>query len=106
MNETKREERAILVGVAVGGAARVRVEEYLEELSLLASSAGAVVTHRLIQERHAIDAAFFIGSGKAEELGYLVDQHKIDLVIFDDDLSAVQRRNLEKVIKCKIVDRS
>jgi GTP-binding protein HflX len=106
LTETQREERAILVGVAVGGAARVRVEEYLEELSLLASSAGAVVTHRLIQERHAIDAAFFIGSGKAEELGYLVDQHKIDLVIFDDDLSAVQRRNLEKVIKCKIVDRS
>lgn len=106
LNETTRKERAILVGVTVGRVARVRVEEYLEELALLAESAGALVIHRLIQERHAIDAAFFIGSGKADELSYLVDQDKIDLVIFDDDLSSVQVRNLEKIIKCKILDRS
>jgi len=106
LNETTRVEKAILVGVTVGRVARVRVEEYLEELALLAESAGALVIHKLIQERHAIDAAFFIGSGKAEELGYLVDQDKIDLVIFDDDLSSVQVRNLEKIIKCKILDRS
>ena len=106
LNETTRKERAILVGVTVGRVARVRVEEYLEELALLAESAGALVIHRLIQERHAIDAAFFIGSGKADELSYLVDQDKIDLVIFDDDLTSVQVRNLEKIIKCKIIDRS
>jgi len=104
--ETQRQERAILVGVAIGGATRVRVEEYLEELALLVESAGALVVHRLIQERHSIDAAYFIGSGKAEELSYLVDQNKIDLVVFDDDLSSVQVRNLEKIIKCKIIDRS
>jgi GTPase len=104
--ETARVERAILIGVVTPGTRRGSVEEYLDELALLADSAGAKVEYRMIQERHTIDAATFIGSGKAEEVGWLVTEKKIDLVIFDDDLSAVQVRNLEKVIKCKIVDRS
>ena len=99
-------ERAILVGVATGGARRSQVEESLEELSLLADSAGAEVVHRMLQERRNIDSAFFIGKGKAEELSWLVEEKEIDLVIFDDDLSSVQVRNLEKLIQCKIVDRS
>ena len=87
-------------------AMRHRVEEYLEELHLLAESAGAEVVGTLIQERQAIDVAYFIGSGKADELAALVEEKQINLVIFDDDLSPVQVRNLERVIKCKIVDRS
>jgi GTPase len=104
--ETTRIERAILVGVVMPGMRRGRVEEYLDELALLAESAGASVEYRIIQERHSIDSATFIGSGKAEEVGWLAAEKQIDLVIFDDDLSAVQVRNLEKVIRCKIVDRS
>ena len=104
--ETARTERAILIGVVTPGTRRGRVQDYLDELALLAESAGAVVEYRIIQERHAIDPATFIGSGKAEEVGWLVVEKKIDLVVFDDDLSAVQVRNLEKVIPCKIVDRS
>jgi GTP-binding protein HflX len=80
--------------------------DYLDELALLAESAGAVIIHRIVQERQNIDAAFFIGRGKAEELSWLVVEKKIDLVIFDDDLSSVQIRNLERLIKCKILDRS
>ena len=104
--ETTKRERAILVGVATRDSPHSKVEEYLEELALLADSAGAEVVLRLIQERSSIDAAYYIGTGKADEVAYLVEERKVDLVIFDDDLSPVQVRNLEKLIKCKIVDRS
>ena len=107
--ETAYRERALLVGVAAGRGPlrhRTHVEDALEELSLLADSAGAKVVHRILQERPSIDAAFFVGKGKAEEIAWLVEKEKIDIVLFDDDLSAVQVRNLEKLIKCKILDRS
>jgi GTP-binding protein HflX len=106
MIETSRRERTILVGVATATSRRATVEDYLEELSLLAESAGAAVIHRIIQERERIDATYFIGKGKAEELAWMVEAKKIDLIIFDDDLSSVQIRNLERTIKCKIMDRS
>jgi GTP-binding protein HflX len=106
LNETTRRERAILVGVATRESPRGKVEDYLEELALLVDSAGANVVLKMVQERQNIDATYYIGSGKADELAYLVEEKKVDLVVFDDDLSAVQVRNLEKLIKCKIVDRS
>ena len=106
MISTTVRERAILVGVATPSQRRGRVEDSLEELGRLAESAGAEVVHRILQERHGFDSAFFIGKGKAEELSYLTVEKGIDLVIFDDDLSAVQVRNLERLIKCKIIDRS
>jgi GTPase len=110
--ENNERERAVLVGVASqaavrpGYSPRKRVKEYIEELVQLAESAGAVVVDRIIQERQNIDAAYFIGRGKAEELACMAKEKNIDLMIFDDDLSAVQVRNLERLIKCKIVDRS
>jgi GTP-binding protein HflX len=106
MIETHERERAILVGVGTHSTARSRILDYLEELALLAESAGAEIVHRIVQERQNIDAAYFIGRGKAEEVSWLVVEKKIDLVIFDDDLSTVQIRNLERLIKCKILDRS
>jgi len=99
-------ERAILVGVSLQAAGRERTREYLQELALLADSAGAEVVVQVIQERHAIDAAFYIGKGKAEEIAFLVEEKRATLVIFDDDLSAVQVRNLQKLFKVKILDRS
>ena len=60
----------------------------------------------MIQERTNIDSAFYIGKGKAEELAQLVELNEVNLVIFDDDLSPIQVRNLEKLIEKKIVDRS
>ncbi|HXX62586.1 MAG TPA: GTPase HflX [Bacteroidota bacterium] len=106
MTKTAVRERAILVGVSTHADRRALVEDYLRELSLLANSAGAEVVHEILQERRSINAATFIGKGKAEELAYLVGEKGIDLVIFDDDLSAVQVRNLERLIQCKILDRS
>ncbi len=99
-------ERAILVGVSTPDARGDRMAEYLDELALLADSAGAEVVHRITQERPRIDPAHFLGKGKAEELAWLVQEKDARLVLFDDDLTPVQVRNLEKLIKCKIVDRS
>jgi GTP-binding protein HflX len=103
---TNIRERAVLVGLATPPIARSIVEEYLSELALLAESAGADVLHTILQTRPRVDAAYYIGRGKAEELGWLAGEKEISSVIFDDDLSAVQIRNLEKVIPCKIIDRS
>ncbi|MBI1803028.1 MAG: GTPase HflX [Ignavibacteriae bacterium] len=103
---TEERERAIAIGLITDRTRRQQGEEYLDELVLLADTAGAVVVRKVFQERNRINSATFIGSGKALEVGRLVEDEKIDLVVFDDDLSPVQVRNLEKVIKCKIIDRS
>ncbi|MGB9772855.1 MAG: GTPase HflX [Bacteroidota bacterium] len=99
-------ERAVAVGVATPHVHRSDVEEYLTELALLADTAGATVVAQVIQERSRIDPATFIGKGKVEELAQLADELEANLVIFDDDLSAVQVRNLEQILQRKIVDRS
>jgi GTP-binding protein HflX len=106
LDTTVLRERAILVGISTPDNRGNRVEEYLDELALLADSAGADVVHRITQGRQRIDSAHLIGKGKAEEIAWLVQEKNIQLVLFDDDLTPVQVRNLEKVIKCKIVDRS
>jgi GTP-binding protein HflX len=99
-------ERCIIVGVSTRSVGRDETEEYLNELELLADTAGADVVARLTQDRDRIDSATFIGKGKVEEIHKLVTEQSILLVIFDDDLSAVQMRNLETILECKVLDRS
>ncbi len=106
MVETTVREEAIAVGVSNQRIGRARTEEHLNELVLLADTAGVNVRHLMIQERSHIDPATFIGRGKAEEIGRLAGAENINVVIFDDDLSPVQVRNLEKAIPCKVIDRS
>lgn len=106
LKPTERSEAAIAVGLVAGRQKRQHVREYLEELVRLADTAGAEVRHVIMQERDRPDSATFIGKGKAEEIGERVTDEQIDLVIFDDDLSPVQVRNLERYIKCKIIDRT
>lgn len=99
-------EKSILVGVIKKGTDRWEKEDHLEELALLADTAGAVVTDKVIQEKGKIDPAFYVGRGKAEELSELAKKHHADLIIFDDDLSPAQIRNLEGLSDKKILDRS
>jgi len=99
-------EKAILVGVMQKGTDRWEKEDHLEELALLTDTAGAVVTDKVIQEKGKIDPAFYVGRGKAEELSELAQKHSADLIIFDDDLSPAQIRNLERLSDKKILDRS
>jgi len=82
------------------------VEESLEELKTLAESAGAAVEETIVQSREAPDSATLIGSGKLEQLEGIVAAQKLDVVLFDSDLTPTQQRNLERVLDCKILDRT
>lgn len=104
--ENKR-EKAFLVGLcSPPETPRTLVEEYLDELAFLADTAGADVVDSFIQDRKLRDPAYCIGKGKVEELVLFVKEHDIDLVIFDDDLSPAQARNLERSLDCKVIDRT
>jgi len=81
-------------------------DDWLSELQALAESAGALVVDRFIQKLRQLHAATYIGSGKAKQLAEKVELHKADVVIFDNDLSPAQIRELEKIVQCKVLDRS
>ncbi len=99
------QERAILVGVALRGPTHESAESLLE-LAALAESAGAFVVHSVLQKREALDPRFYIGKGKVEELVELVKRHTADVIIFDDDLSPAQLREIEEICGRKVIDRS
>ena len=102
-----RREKAVLVGLcSPPETPRSLVEEYLDELTFLADTAGADVVESFIQDKKLRDPAYCIGKGKVEELVLFVKEKEIDLVIFDDDLSPAQARNLEKSLECKVIDRT
>ena len=83
-----------------------QVEDNLEELALLADTAGATVVDRIIQDRYHVNPATFIGKGKVNQIIKRVADTEARVVIFDEDLSPVQAKNLEQAINRKIVDRS
>ena len=99
-------EKCILVGVPTRTNLKAEVDESLTELSLLADTAGAEVVGRITQDRDHPEPATFIGKGKVEELHQRLIEGVIPLVIFDDDLSPAQVRNLERLMECKVLDRS
>ncbi|MGH9456793.1 MAG: GTPase HflX [Thermoanaerobaculia bacterium] len=99
-------ERAIVVGLALPATPPSTVTEHLDELEQLCASAGGEVVGRIVQERRSPDPATFIGKGKVAELGELAAERGATLVIFDDDLTAAQARNIEKATGKKVVDRS
>jgi GTPase len=101
-----RSRRAFLVGLVLPGQPGYVVEEHLDELAQLADTAGAVVVGRAVQSRKAPDPATFIGSGKAEEIGEAARELGADLLLFDDDLSGSQVKNLEEATKLSVMDRS
>jgi GTP-binding protein HflX len=102
----KQKERAILVGLALNRIERWQAEEHLDELALLADTAGADVVDKIIQEKDKIDPAYFIGRGKAQIISEQANESDADMLIFDDDLNPAQVRNLEKLSGKKILDRS
>lgn len=85
---------------------RYQLEESLDELSRLAETAGAVVVARVVQEAETPNPALYIGKGKAEEIRIICYEEDANLVIFDNELSPAQLRNLEKIIPFKIIDRT
>ena len=103
---TPRKERAILVGVTLPGMSDWEAEDSLDELGRLIDTADLVEVERVQQARARIDSAQYIGKGKAEELKALAQQHEADMIVFDNDLSPAQMRNLENTTKSRILDRS
>ncbi|HRW38361.1 MAG TPA: GTPase HflX [Aquihabitans sp.] len=99
-------ERIIIVGVTLGGGDPERTEADLEELALLVDTAGADVVGRIVQRRSAPDPATYLGKGKAAELKELSEALDVDTVVFDDELSPAQQRNLEKLLGRTALDRT
>lgn len=98
-------ERVILVGVDLG-LLEEDVDIEMEELKELTKASGGFVVSSVVQKKHSIDPATFIGSAKAEEIYTLCEELSVDTVIFNDELSGSQIRNLEKIIDRKIIDRT
>ena len=105
-NISLNHENAILVGVVQKLQTEFEVNEYLDELSFLAETAGAKTKKRFIQKLYKPDSKTFIGSGKLEEIKNYVSSKNIRVVIFDDELSGSQISNIEKILNVKTIDRS
>lgn len=103
-SQAVNQEIAVLVRVILP--LQVESEDPLEELRGLAKTAGAIVQGSLVQRREKPDSAYYIGHGKAEELQRLCEFHAADVVIFDNDLNPAQTRNLEQLLKVKVLDRT
>ena len=96
-------EKSILIGLSTS---KQTTKDSLEELSLLAETAGVKVEKSIVQKREKIDPAYYIGKGKVEEVKILSQDLKIDAIIFDDNLSPSQQLNLEEIIGVKVIDRT
>ena len=99
-------EKAVLIGLITPDLTDDLVSEYLLELDFLARTAGAITIKQFTQKLPHPDNKTFLGRGKTEEVRQFVEDNEIDIVIFDDELSPSQLRNVERIYKCKILDRS
>ncbi len=99
-------ERTVLVGIITLNQPKHVLEEYLNELNFLTYTAGGTVIKRFTQKMNSPDPKTFLGKGKMDELSSYIKIHDINSVIFDDELSPAQQANIEKFLKCKIVDRT
>jgi len=99
-------EKTILVGVIHSNQDGAQSKEYLDELAFLAHTAGGMVCQRFVQRIDLPHPKTFIGSGKMEEVATYVKENEITTVIFDDELSPAQQGNIEKLLRCKILDRT
>lgn len=102
-SEENKREKAILVGIDTG---LYDAEESINELKLLADTAGADTVGEIIQSRPSPDTVTYVGSGKIEEINNLLAYTDADLLIFDDELTPIQQRNIENLTKVKVIDRT
>jgi GTP-binding protein HflX len=107
MNETQSiSETVILIGVAHHQQDLLTVEEYLEELAFLVDTAGGIPVKKFIQKLEFPDPRTYVGKGKLEEIHSYISLHEVDIAVFDDELSPSQIRNIERELKCRILDRN
>jgi len=99
-------EKCVLIGLTTRHQNANKMEEYLDELEFLAYTAGGEVVKRFTQKLDMPNPKTFLGTGKMADVKAYVDQHEVGTVIFDDELSPGQQRNIERLLECKIVDRT
>ena len=99
-------ERAVLVGLITAGETEKQEQEYLEELAFLVDTAGGITEKTFTQKMQKPERATFVGTGKLEEIQAYVKAEEIDVVVFDDELSPMQLRNIENELNVKVLDRS
>ncbi len=99
-------EKAVLVGIIYKKQDEKKAHEYLEELEFLADTAGAEVLKKFTQKLDVPFVSTFVGPGKLDEIGVYIKEMEVDTVIFDDELTPTQLRNIEKRLECKILDRT
>ena len=100
------EENCVLVGIITQSLSEEQANEYLDELEFLAETAGATTQRKFLQKMSIANPKTFVGKGKLEEIREYVKAKDIELVIFDDELSPSQLRNIERALECKILDRN
>jgi GTP-binding protein HflX len=106
ISTSKRIEKAVLVGIITNEQSEERVNEYLDELEFLADTAGVETKKRFTQKLDFPNAKTFVGTGKLGEIKEYISENEIDIVVFDDELSPSQLRNIEKMIGCRVLDRT
>src|ERR1700712_6135602 len=102
----EKQEKVILVGIITPGETEEQTKEYLEELEFLVQTAGGVTMKSFTQKMQRPERATFVGTGKLEEIKEYVVAEEIDMVVFDDELTPSQLRNIERELNVKILDRS
>lgn len=106
IDNEKNTEKVVLVGVITQQQNETKANEYLDELAFLALTAGGKVVKRFLQKVAIPNTKTYIGSGKLEEIQVYIETNAIDTIIFDDELSPSQTRNIERILECKILDRT
>jgi len=101
-----KRDRAVLIGVVLPLQGEADTKEYLDELAFLTETAGAKPVKTFVQKLSAPDPKTFVGSGKIQEIELFVSDNDINLAIFDEELSPSQLRNIEKILKCRVLDRT
>ncbi len=99
-------EKAVLVGIITQQQSEEKLQEYLDELEFLTQTAGGEVIKRFTQKMDKPNPKTFVGTGKLEEIEVYIAENKIDTVIFDDELSPAQQKNLSRQLDCKVLDRT
>ena len=99
-------ERTVLVGIITQNQNEEKLIEYLNELEFLTQTAGGEVIKRFFQKLESAHPKTFVGTGKLEEINYFVKDNDISTVIFDDELSPAQQKNITKILDCKVLDRT
>ncbi len=102
----EKNERAVLLAVVAGQTTEARAAEYLDELAFLAHTAGIDTVRRFTQRLSTPNSRIYLGPGKLDEVAKYCADNEIDVVIFDDELSPSQTRNIEKIIPCRVLDRT